>query len=175
ASTQRRERGGGGARGRQHLMTGPWTHGVYTRKAGELTFPANAVRPPGAPDEFQWLTFWLTGQPASPAMEPPIRYYVMGDVEDPAAPGNVWRAADRWPPPARSTRLYCTAAGGREPLASAETAARRYDYDPANPVPTVGGAELTLPAGPRDQRSVEARPDVLVFSTAPLAAPREVT
>jgi predicted acyl esterase len=175
AFTQLQERGGPGARGRQHLVIGPWTHGVYTRKAGDLTFPENAIRPPGAPDEFQWLSFWLTGQPAIPADEPAVRYYVMGDVDDPRAPGNTWRTAARWPPPARPARLYFAADGGLEPQPSSEVTTRSYDDDPAHPVPTVGGAELTLPPGPRDQRPVEGRPDVLVFSTPPLAAPREVT
>jgi hypothetical protein len=181
AFTQLQERGGDGARGRQRVVIGPWTHGIHTRKAGDLTFPSNAIRPPGAPDEFQWLSFWLTGQPAIPADEPAVRYYVMGEcvgappVADPRAPGNIWRSAARWPPPSRPTRLYFTADGGLEPQTSAGATTRTYDYDPAHPVPTVGGAELTLPAGPRDQQPVEGRPDVLVFSTPPLAAPREVT
>jgi putative CocE/NonD family hydrolase len=54
-----------------------------------------------------------------------------------------------------------------------------FTYDPANPVPTVGGPLCCdpqhLPAGPRDQKDVEARPDVLVYSTAPLDSDVEVT
>jgi hypothetical protein len=175
AFTELQARGGEGARGRQHLVLGPWTHAVHTRKAGELTFPENAVGLPGAPDMLQWLSFWLKGVPTTPASEPPVRYYVMGDVDDPNAPGNTWRTAERWPPPARSRRLYFTADGGLSPDRPETATTREYDYDPANPVPTVGGAELTLPAGPRDQRSVEGRKDVLVFTTPPLDAPLEVT
>jgi predicted acyl esterase len=176
AFTQLQEHGGEGAQGRQHLVVGPWTHlALRVRQVGQLTFPKNATFPPGAPDELQWLSFWLTGQPQIPAEEPAVRYYVMGDVTDPQAPGNLWRAADHWPPPSRPLRLYLTVAGGLEPQPPATATARAYDYDPAQPVPTVGGQELFLPAGPRDQRSVEGRPDVLVFSTPPLTEPLEVT
>jgi putative CocE/NonD family hydrolase len=54
----------------------------------------------------------------------------------------------------------------------------RYDYDPADPVPTIGGATLMspeFPAGPHDQRPIEGRPDVLVYRTAPLGEDTEVT
>jgi putative CocE/NonD family hydrolase len=50
-----------------------------------------------------------------------------------------------------------------------------YLFDPKDPVPTVGGYQLTIPAGPKDQRAVEKRNDVLVFSSEPLRAPLEVT
>jgi putative CocE/NonD family hydrolase len=175
AFTELQERGGPGARGRQTLVMGPWTHGVYQRKAGDLLFPENAARPPGVPTEFEWLRFWLTGKPAAPAELPPIHYYVMGDVDDPRAPGNTWRAVRSFPPPSRPYRLYLTDDGDLEPERPSFAGTREYNYDPSNPVPTVGGQELTLPPGPRDQRPVEARKDVLVFSTPPLEKPLEVT
>jgi putative CocE/NonD family hydrolase len=59
----------------------------------------------------------------------------------------------------------------RKPTAGAPLT---YTYDPQNPVPTVGGRELSLPAGPRDQRKIESRPDVLVFTSAPLPQPLEI-
>jgi predicted acyl esterase len=176
AFTQLQEQGGEGGRGHQHLLIGPWTHldigwNSFGRKAGVLTFPANAGFPPGAPGRVAWLQFWLTGKPEIPADEPAVRYYVMGDVTDRQAPGNFWRSADRWPPPSQPLRLYFTVDGGLAREAPAGVTTRGYDYDPAKPVPTRGdGIE-----GPMDQRSVEARPDVLVFSTPPLAEPIEVT
>jgi predicted acyl esterase len=173
--TALQEQGGEGARGRQHLVIGPWTHGVYTRTAGQLTFPANAQYPAGMPDEVERLRFWLTGQPESAGREPAVRYYVMGDVRDRQAPGNVWRSADRWPPPSQPLRLYLTPEGGLERQAPSTASTGEYTYDPANPVPTMGGQELFGSPGPRDQRPVEGRPDVLVFSTPPLAEPLEVT
>jgi hypothetical protein len=174
--TQLQERGGEGARGQQRLIIGPWTHnGLFSRRAGDLLFPANAGFPAGAPSEFAWVNFWLKGQPPIPATEPVVRYYLMGDVDDPAAPGNTWRTSDRWPPPSRPLTLYFAANGGLEAQAPAAATTRAYDYDPANPVPSIGGQELYVPPGPRDQRSVEVRGDVLVFSTPPLAAPIQVT
>jgi putative CocE/NonD family hydrolase len=50
-----------------------------------------------------------------------------------------------------------------------------YIYDPKQPVPSIGGYQLTIPAGPKDQREIEQHPDVLVFTTQPLSAPLEVT
>jgi predicted acyl esterase len=180
--TELQENGSTGARGQQHLLIGPWVHlpdiytGHVTRAAGVLTFPKNAVLPPDTPDGFGWLSFWLTGQPAVPLDEPAVRYYVMGDVTDPQAPGNVWRTAASWPPPAQPLRLYFTTDGRLDPQPPAMAATREYDYDPTKPVPTVGGQEAFLAqVGAQDQRKVENRPDVLVFTTAPLTAPLEVT
>jgi hypothetical protein len=99
----------------------------------------------------------------------------MGDVKEPGAPGNFWRSASSWPPPSQPLRLYFAAEGALDRQSPASTVTREYDYDPAKPVPTEGGAELISSVGSRDQQKVEARPDVLVFSTPPLAEPIEVT
>jgi putative CocE/NonD family hydrolase len=176
AFTELQARGGPGARGRQHLIAGPWEHfGLFKRQAGELTFPENAAGPPGAPDELQWLSFWLKGEPETVRNEHAVRYYVMGDVTDPQAPGNVWRAAERWPPSSHPLRLYFTPNGALTTKRATTAATCEYDYDPTDPVPTIGGQEAFVPAGPRDQCSVEGRADVLVFTTAPLDEPLEVT
>jgi predicted acyl esterase len=171
AFAQLQDQGGEGARGRQHLVMGPWTHGIYQRDAGEFHFPANAALPPGEPRETDWLRFWLTGQPAIPADGPAVRYYVMGDVKDRLAPGNVWRTADRWPPPSRPLRLYFTADGGLERQPATLPSTREYDFDPLRPIPSLGNDW----DGPKDQRRVESWPEVQLFSTAPLAEPLEVT
>ncbi len=171
-------RGGPAARGRQKLVMGPWTHGVFQNKAGDLTFPENAKRPPGdVHDPWKWFDFHLKGESNGFDRLPAVTYYVMGDVSDPAAPGNVWRTADQWPPlPTRPTPWYLHASGEltpQPPLVPA--AALSYTYDPANPVPTLGGYQLTIPAGPQDQRPIESRPDLLIFTSQPLAAPLEIT
>jgi hypothetical protein len=170
------ERGGPGARGKQKLIMGPWTHGVFTEQAGELLFP-NAKRPPNnVRDQWRWFDATLRGVDNGIQREPAVTYYVMGDVSDPGAPGNTWRTASQWPPVAATpTAFYLradrtvsrTKPGAAEPLG--------FTYDPANPVPTLGGPELTIPAGPKDQRSIESRSDVLVFTSEPLAEPLEVT
>ena len=56
-----------------------------------------------------------------------------------------------------------------------EDASLTYEYDPRNPVPTIGGANLILPKGPMDQRPLSDRDDILRFSTAPLEEPVQIT
>jgi hypothetical protein len=169
--------GGPRARGAQKLILGPWTHAVLTEKAGELTFP-NARCPPGdVHDHFRWFDYHLKGISNSAATQAPVTYYVMGDISDPEAPANVWRSASTWPPlPVSLTRYFLRrdhSLSSTEP--NEERASLSYRYDPANPAPTIGGYELTLPAGPRDQTPLDGRTDVLVFSSPVLAEPFEVT
>jgi hypothetical protein len=170
------EQGGPGARGRQKLIMGPWTHGVFSEKAGELTFP-NAKRPPNnVRDQWRWFEHTLKGVDNGINREPTVTYYVMGDVSDSSAPGNTWRTANQWPPvPATPTEFYLRADHTISRTRPGTAATLDFIYDPANPVPTLGGPELTIPAGPKDQRSIESRADVLVFTSEPLAAPLEVT
>lgn len=169
-------RGGQRARGTQKLLMGPWTHGVLQTRVGALEFP-NADRPPCTfHDPWRWFERYLQGIENGVDKEPTVVYYVMGAVGEPNAPGNEWRTADRWPPPlpTRATPLYLQSERTltfRKPTAGAPLV---YTYDPQNPVPTVGGRELSLPSGPRDQRTVESRPDVLVFTSEPLQQPLEV-
>ena len=169
-------RGGRGARGRQKLVMGPWAHGVLQEKVGELTF-RDARRPPGGvQDHWPWFDYLLKGTTNAAASWPAVTYYVIGDVFDPSAPGNVWRTANAWPPvKATPTRFYLHANRSLSPLPPGRQTPLAYTYDPQEAVPTVGGIQLTLPAGPMDQRLVESRDDVLVFSSAPLDEPLEVT
>ena len=111
----------------------------------------------------------------------PVKIFVMG--------ANEWRFEDDWPlARAKDTRYYLHSQGQANSLrgsgvlnviAPATEAPDNYIYDPANPAPTIGGPLCCdgnhLKPGPRDQRSVEAREDVLVYTTPPLAADMEVT
>jgi putative CocE/NonD family hydrolase len=168
--------GGPLARGHQKLLIGPWTHGVFQAQAGELTYP-NATQPPNnVQDAWRWFDYWLKDIPNGIADTPAVTYYVMGDVTDPHAPGNVWRTASAWPPiKTQPTAFYFHADRSLSTARTPGDASLTYTYDPKHPVPTVGGPQLTLPAGPRDQRAIESRPDVLTFTTEPLSAPLEVT
>jgi predicted acyl esterase len=168
--------GGPNARGHQKLVMGPWTHGMLQTKAGELPFP-NGNNPPGnSHDAFQWFGKWLKADNNTIADEPAVTYYVIGDTSDPNAPGNVWRTAPDWPPvKTRQTKYYFQADRTLSQSAASAAATLDYTYDPANPAPTIGGIQLTLPAGPRDQRKLENRDDVLVFTTDSLQKPLEVT
>jgi uncharacterized protein len=169
-------RGGPGARGKQKLLMGPWTHSVLTDKAGDLVFP-NAQHPPNdVQDQFRWWECYLKGVVNGVAELPAVTYYVMGDVTDSTAPGNTWRTAAQWPPvPTREHRLYFRGDRSLSTLREPSGQSASYLYDPRSPAPSAGGYELTIPAGPRDQRALEERPDVLVFTSETLTAPMEVT
>jgi len=168
--------GAEGARGRQKLVMGPWTHGVgASTRIGELEFPPNSKQLPPHTDLVRWLNAWLKGEDNGVADAPAVTYYVMGDVDDPDAPGNEWRTADAWPIPSTLTSYYLHGEGLLSATEPADAEPLAYAYDPANPVPTVGGGNLTIAAGPYDQRKVESRPDVLVFSSEPLEEPIEIT
>jgi len=158
----------------QWLIMGPWPHGMK-RDVGELVFPPNAVKvPTPVMSSKRFFDYWLKGQDNGVNKAPHVTYYVMGACDESGAPGNEWRTADSWPVPAKATEFYL---GTNHELLRQSPAAGSltYDYDPARPVPTLGGGNLNLKAGPMDQRPVENRDDVLVFSTPPLEKSVEVT
>lgn len=169
-------KGGPGAKGKQKLIMGPWTHGVLVEKSGELTFPGANTTPGDGHDSWKWFAAALKSEANGLSESPQVTYYVMGAVGEVGAPGNEWRTADQWPPVKTRERLLHLRADRRAVFGDGSGGGSlSYTSDPANPVPSVGGYELTIPAGPRDQRSIESRPDVLVFTTEPLAEPLEVT
>ncbi|MBN2476114.1 MAG: CocE/NonD family hydrolase [Pirellulales bacterium] len=164
--------GGPGARGHCRLVLGPIAHGRFE----ELTYPPNANDPPKGAQPFRFFDHFVKGIDNGAEQDKPVNYYVMGDPEDPDAPGNYWRTADNWPPPSRPVNVYFHADGGLRLRPPSQTeAARSYRYDPKDPVPTVGGQNLNLPKGPMDQRKVESRDDVLLFTSDVLPDPIEVT
>ena len=169
-------KGGAGAKGKQKLIMGPWTHGVLQEKAGDQTFPGAKTTPGDVHDSWKWFAATLKGETNGILDRPTVTYYVMGAMGEEGAPGNEWRTSDRWPPVKTTERaLYLHPDRSASFAESTEAGTAAYVSDPANPVPAVGGYELTLPAGPKDQRPIESRPDVLVFTSAPLEAPLEIT
>ena len=116
---------------------------------------------------------WTTNGPDD---IPAVQYYVMGDVDDARAPGNEWRTADDWPLPAAPVRLYLQPDGTLEEACPTSAGSlQQYRYDPVDPTPTVCGNNLLIDNGPCDQRAVESRSDVLVFSTPTLREPLEIS
>ena len=151
----------------QHLWIGPWAHTHYDRYFGELDFgPAGSAAGAGVVAAFnRFIDQHLRG--GEPRL-PRVRYFLLG--------ANRWRDADDWPPLESESRALYLHSGGKansdrgdgllaeEPPASAERT-DRFLYDPERPVPT------SDPAGPRDQRVIEARDDVLCYTTPPLDEP----
>ena len=159
---------------RQFLIMGPWTHVFVSPAEGELTYPANAALDVSEAS-FDFMRWCIDGESGTPPI-PAVQYYVMGDVDDEDAPGNEWRSANSWPPAADETRFFLLPGEILAPDGPPVTSAPfQFTADPADPVPTIGGANLNIPAGPHDQREIEERSDTLVFSTPVLAEPVEVT
>ncbi|HLG17107.1 MAG TPA: CocE/NonD family hydrolase [Blastocatellia bacterium] len=164
-------RGGGIAAGHQKLIMGPWGHGSID----EVKYPPNSGVNP-TEEAMRWFDYWLNGKDNGIMDEPPVRYYVMGDVTDLKAPGNEWRTAIGWPVPSRTTPYFLDAGGKlSEKLPKEQESKESYAYDPKNPVPTIGGQNLFAKKGPMDQRAVGDRKDILKFATEPLASPVEIT
>jgi predicted acyl esterase len=163
-------RGDKGARGKCKLIMGPWAHGIFK----ELTYPhADVGR---ALDAWPWLDYQLKGEKNKMARAPAVQYYVLGDPDDKDGPGCKWRTADDWPPPSTPTEYYLHADKSLRPARPTQAnGSFTYEYDPRNPVQTHGGANLVIPVGPMDQRKIESRPDVLVFTGDELTGPLEVT
>jgi hypothetical protein len=96
---------------------------------------------------------------------PNVFYYVMGDVTNTSAPGNVWLSADDWPVPYEEVSVFMTPSNGLTVNQPTFSDSFTYEYDPMDPVPTIGGQNLNIEKGPYDQRDVENRDDVIVFTT----------
>ena len=166
------DQGGPNARGKCFLVIGPQAHGGFNQK---VTYPQAGEAPLNGLAPLNLYAHWLKGVPGDVEKLPPVHYYVMGDTDDNTAPGNCWRSAETWPPAAKPTPFYFGAErtlGHEKPVGDGKLT---YQYDPQDPVPTLGGQNLLISKGPMDQRPVESRPDVQLFSTEPLTEPIEVT
>ncbi|MCU1261653.1 MAG: X-Pro dipeptidyl-peptidase C-terminal domain protein [Bryobacterales bacterium] len=131
--------------------------------------------------QFEWFDQWMQGKDVPLMSQPPVRIFVMGI--------NQWRDEYEWPlARARAARYYLISGGHAngvdgDGILSEEqpknSALDTYVYDPRNPVPTHGGSVCCnvqiFPWGPMDQRMVEKRHDVLVYTTPPLSDDVEVT
>jgi putative CocE/NonD family hydrolase len=183
-----REEGGAPEARQSKLLIGPWTHGGLMNPVGELNFGFGStaamidLKIDFVSLQLRWFDHWLKGIDTGVLEEAPIKLFVMG--------ANIWRDEYEWPlARAVETRYYLHSGGHANSLegdgmlsieapTDAEASADRYIYDPAEPVPTRGGALLMSPeyrSGPYDQRPVERREDVLVYSSDVLLSDVEVT
>ena len=133
----------------------------------------------------RWYDHWLKGADNGVEDQPPVRIFVMGD--------NYWRDEADWPLPGTVFRPFYLSGDGRAntasgdgrltttPPASRKESTDRFLYDPRRPVPTIGGGTLLAGqdvganSGPRDQRPLAGRDDILHYVTEPLEGRLEVT
>jgi predicted acyl esterase len=159
--------GSDGARGNQKLYMGPFGHGPLS---GALAYPGADNMMANADQEIRWWNYWLKGVDNGIMDEPPVRILMMASAEKGAySPKNRFLQFANWPPASREVRYYPTPDHSLTTTPPTVADAKlSYKDDPAHPVPTVGGANLTFERGPMDQRAVPARPDYLRFETPAL-------
>ena len=180
----RQESIGATARNNQFVIVAPGTHCGYSNASehtlvGERDLGDARIDVMGL--KLRWYDYWLKGVDNGVTDMPKVQYYLMG--------ANRWRSADAWPVPGtRYVKLFLSSRGranglqGDGRLAFAPPANARRDtfvYDPANPVPSLGGQACCTgtdtEAGAYDQRRIEQREDVLVYTSAALEEGLEVT
>jgi hypothetical protein len=159
--------GAKGARGNQKLLMGPFGHGPLS---GNLSYPGFDRLNLASDQEIRWFDHWLKGVDNGIMDEPPVTYFMMAGAEKGAiSPKNRMLTSANWPPANREVRYYLEPNKTlSEKAPTAEDVKVSYRDDPANPVPTVGGANLTFERGPMDQRAIPARQDYLRFQTPAL-------
>ena len=136
------------------IIVGPWLHG----EPGEIKAITG--------QDIAWLDHHLRNGPLPPG--PPVRLFLQK--------AGTWLEFDQWPPPATVATAYYLRASGRLAL-DAEPGDAPPDvfiYNPADPTPSAGGPLLQPPGKQVDNRAIEARPDVLTYTTEPLAASQDL-
>ena len=169
---------------RQHVVIAPGNHCRHLEAREEKRF--GVLDAPGAHQPYeqwylQWFNHWLRERGDALASLPGYLFYVIGEGR--------WLTSESWPPErARPRRWYLDSAGHAQSAAGdgaltllppAGDARDSYRYDPADPVPSRGGPVCCTgnpsdPQGPAEQRDVEARRDVLVYTSAPLERPLRI-
>ena len=177
-----RERGGSElAKGNQRAIVGPWVHRAnFFTHAGEVDYGKASILDQKE-IELQWFDRWLKGISNGADQEAPLRIFVMGT--------NQWRDEHEWPlARTRFTPFYFHSAGeansllgdgGLSTTPPVDEQPDRYLYNPTFPVPTRGGCNCCNPEivawGAYDQRPVEYRNDVLVYTSDPMEEDMETT
>jgi putative CocE/NonD family hydrolase len=171
------------ARTSQHLLVTIGGHAGNGEKIGDVDFGTAAAEYDEDALTLDWYDYLFNGKQNQFATDKPVRIFVMAK--------NEWRDEPAWPLVRATETRYLLHSTGSANSSSGDgllfTSATRlaadkpdtFTYDPASPVPTTGGPLCCDPQhlapGPRDQKDVESRPDVLVYSTPPLDQDLEVT
>ncbi|MCH2400085.1 MAG: CocE/NonD family hydrolase [Pirellulales bacterium] len=175
------------ARGQQRMLVGPWSHEVPdSTRMGDLDFGADSLLDIRE-YERRWFDWQLKGVSGGIADEPPIRLFVGGV--------NQWRFEHEWPLSRTRYDTFYLHSGGHANSVTGDGSLSteppdkeppdHFTYDPAEPVPTLGGnlsvrlmtthAEQPLEGGPVDQQASECRGDVLVYTSEVLKRDLEIT
>ncbi|MDT7671154.1 MAG: uncharacterized protein QOC74_3937, partial [Pseudonocardiales bacterium] len=137
-----------------YLTVGPWLHVSFEMFA-------EAVR-----ESLVWFRAQVTGD-HTPVRDQPVRLYLQGAEQ--------WREYPEWPPPGTTTQTWYPQPDRRLATTPPGDGADRFRYDPADPTPTVGGPLLDPKTGGRtDNAELEARPDVLTYTSTMLREPLDV-
>ncbi|MBE9510496.1 MAG: CocE/NonD family hydrolase [Bacteroidetes bacterium] len=157
-------------RTKQKLLIGPWIHGWGRSEVGELDFGETAAIN-SRELHLRWFDSELKGKNTGIMEEPPVKIFVMGE--------NIWRFENEWPLARTKYQKYYFHSKGKANALSGDgflnvklpknDLTDTFIYDPENPVLTPGSM------GPYDQKNLEKREDVLVYSTKILKKDIEVT
>ncbi len=162
------------ARPGARMIIGPWGHGSSQSFGGvDFTPEANISL---FETELRFFDYHLKGLKNGLDNDDPVKLFYMGE--------NKWRTEKDWPIPGTLYRpLYISSKGSANSVSGdgqlsftkpSRTESDKYVYDPLNPVPTTGGNNCCgtpTPAGPRDQRELEKRRDILVYTSEALISP----
>jgi uncharacterized protein len=136
------------------LTIGPWAHASF------------GLMDAGVAEALTWFNAHLLGE-RNQLRKAPVRVFVTGQ--------NAWRDLADWPPPgARIHRFFLQQAFGLSQDSPGASPPDHYRYDPADPTPALSGPVLSGKSMPTDNRTLEARPDVLTYTSAPLEADLDV-
>ena len=171
--------GGAGAAGQQHLVIGPWVHAINDPPVGEMTYTSAVL------DKLydEWQPLWIEAclyesvDIAELDSLPTVTYFTMGAIGERNATGNEWNTAETWPPEGSDEiRVYLHPGNTLDTeLPGEDGGGDAFAYDPTDPSPTICGRTLMIDSGSCDQRPVEERDDVIVYTSPVLDEPVEAT
>lgn len=153
----------------QHLVIGPWSHNGVISGGGPLAGvdfgPTAASR--SISRMLAWFDRWLRGDPTAAIDQQPVNLFLTGEQR--------WIGVDQWPP-ATADQLFLAAGGELCQRMPTNAGTACFRHDPADPVPTYGGAVWEFPLagltpGPTDQSPLLTRADVLRWQTPQLTSP----
>ena len=185
-----------GRQGYVHLLVGPWTHSTGRTYAGDVDFGPE-VKMTLRKKAVKWFDQFLKGKDLDLERQPPVRYFVMGaesakrNDKGRLQSSGAWKSSGTWPPAgSRQLRLYLHPDGSLRRESPQERGMSGFEYDPRNPVPTIGGnidsGKQLVRRGARNQVPIEgefaatdqlplsSRSDVLSFQTPPLEEDLEI-